>query len=42
MGVPEDMDVVCLLPVGKAMEDCKVPPKKTFEERVSFNRFGDR
>lgn len=42
LGVPEDYDVVCVLPVGKAMDDIKTPPKKTFEERVSFNRFGDK
>ena len=42
LGVPEEYDVVCILPVGKAVEDFKVPQKKAFEERVSFNRFGDR
>lgn len=42
LGVPEGYDVVCILPVGKALEECKVPQKKSFEERVSFNRFGEK
>ena len=42
LGVPADLGVVCILPVGKALEECKVPPKKAFEERVSFNRFGEK
>ena len=42
LGVPGDLVVVCILPVGKALEDFKVPPKKAFEERVSFNRFGEK
>lgn len=40
LGVPQDMDLVCILPVGRA-DDKPVPPrKKAFEERAFFNRFG--
>ena len=42
LGVPGDLGVVCILPVGKALEECKVPSKKAFDERVSFNRFGEK
>ena len=39
LGVPDELDVVCILPVGKAVDDVKVPLKKPFSERVSFNRW---
>ena len=42
LGVPEGYDVVCILPVGKALDEIKAPAKKTFEERVSFNHFGGK
>ena len=42
LGVPEGYDVVCILPVGKALDEIKAPAKKTFEERVSINRFGGK
>ncbi len=42
LGVPGEYGVVCILPVGKALDDIKLPVKKAFEERVSFNRFGDK
>ncbi|MBR1912901.1 MAG: GNAT family N-acetyltransferase [Treponema sp.] len=35
--VPEEYDVVCILPVGKALDDVRGPRKKTFPERVRFN-----
>ena len=39
LGVPEDYELVCFLPVGIA-EDEPVPPrKKPFEERAWFNGF---
>ena len=41
LGVPEGYDVVCILPVGKALDDFHAPSKKTFGERVRFNHFGD-
>ena len=40
LSVPEDMDVVCLLPVGKAAEDFHGPSKMSFSERVKFNTWG--
>ena len=40
LGVPEEYDVVCVLPVGKAAEDFHAPSKKSFSERVRFNHFG--
>lgn len=41
LGVPEDYDVVCVLPVGRAEDDFHAPSKKPFNERVKFNRFGE-
>ena len=41
LGVPEEYDVVCVLPVGKAIDDFHAPSKKSFSERVKFNRFGE-
>jgi len=39
LGVPENMELVCFLPVGKAAEDVVPPKKKTFEQRAWFNGF---
>ena len=40
LGVPEDYELVCLLPVGVAADPVKGPKKKAFEERAWFNGFG--
>lgn len=40
LGVPEELELVCFLPVGKAAEEVKPPVKKPFEERAWFNGFG--
>ena len=40
LGVPEELELVCFLPVGKAAEKVKPPVKKPFEERAWFNGFG--
>lgn len=40
LGVPRDMDLVCILPVGRAVGEPVPPRKMAFEERVFFNRFG--
>ena len=40
LGVPQDMELVCFLPVGRAAEDVKAPVKKDFGERAWFNGFG--
>ena len=40
LGAPQDMDLVCILPVGRADEKPVPPRKKAFEERAFFNRFG--
>ena len=37
LNVPEDYDVVCILPVGKAADEFHAPGKKPFSERVRFN-----
>ena len=37
LNVPEDYDVVCILPVGKAADEFHAPSKKPFSERVRFN-----
>ena len=39
LGVPEDYELVCFLPVGVAAEDPKPPRKKAFSERAWFNGF---
>lgn len=39
LGVPDEYELVCFLPVGIAEEKCIVPKKKTFEERACFNSF---
>ena len=39
LGVPEDYELVCFLPVGIAEEEPVPPRKKPFEERVWFNGF---
>ena len=40
LGVPEDYELICYLPVGIPAEECKLPEKKPFEERAWFNGFG--
>ena len=37
LNVPEDYEVVCILPVGKAADEYHAPGKKPFSERVRFN-----
>ncbi len=39
LSVPESYDLVCFLPVGKAVSDPVLPTKKAFEERAGFNNF---
>ena len=39
LGVPQDYDLVCFLPVGRAEKEPVPPPKKAFEERAWFNSF---
>lgn len=40
LGVPEEYELVCLLPVGVAAGEPGMPKKKAFEERAWFNGFG--
>ena len=40
LGVPEEYELVCLLPVGVAAGEPVMPKKKAFEERAWFNGFG--
>ena len=37
LNVPEEYDVVCILPVGKAEEELHTPAKKPLSERIRFN-----
>ena len=37
--VPEYMELVCFLPVGRAAEERSLPKKKPFEQRAWFNGF---
>ena len=39
LGVPDDYDLVCFLPVGIAEDEAKKPVKKSFDERAWFNSF---
>ncbi|MCQ2386045.1 MAG: nitroreductase family protein [Clostridia bacterium] len=39
LNVPEELDLVCVLPVGKAKEEGPRPRKKPFEMRAWFNGF---
>lgn len=39
LGVPDDYDLVCFLPVGIAENEATCPKKKAFEERAWFNGF---
>ncbi len=40
LGVPEDYELVCVLPIGIAAEPVRGPQKKAFDERAWFNVFG--
>ena len=40
LGVPEEYELVCVLPVGKALSNPVPPGKKGFGERAWFNGFG--
>jgi len=39
LGVPEDYELVCYLPIGIAEQDVSYRNKKSFEERAWFNGF---
>jgi nitroreductase len=39
LNVPEEYDLVCVLPVGIAEKEPGVPKKKSFSERAWFNAF---
>ena len=39
LGVPEGYELVCILPIGIALEETAAPKKKSFEERAWFNAF---
>lgn len=39
LDVPQDYELVCFLPVGKAIEEIKNVKKKPFEERAWFNGY---
>lgn len=39
LGVPDEYELVCFLPVGKAESEPQSPPKKPFGDRAWFNSF---
>lgn len=41
LGVPDEYELVCFLPVGLAAEEGKAAVKLPFGERACFNHFGD-
>ena len=42
LNVPEEYELVCILPVGTAEGEPMTPPKKSFEERAWFNSFNGK
>lgn len=42
LGVPQDRELVCFLPVGVAKERVQGPAKRPFGERAWYNGFGGR
>lgn len=42
LGVPDEYELVCILPVGVAENEAALPKKRSFEERAWFNRFRGR
>ena len=40
LGVPQEYDLVCYLPVGRPDRTVHGPAKQQFEERAWFNAFG--
>ena len=40
LGVPEEYELVCFLPIGIGDSEPSLPNKKPFEERAFFNSFG--
>ena len=40
LGVPEEYDLVCYLPIGKAIDPTQKPVKQAFSARAWFNGFG--
>jgi len=39
LGVPQDYELICYLPIGIATDPIRFPNKKPFEERAWFNGF---
>lgn len=39
LNVPDDYDLVCILPIGVPDEDIKIVDKKSFDERAWFNSY---
>ena len=42
LGVPQEYELICYLPIGKAAEPTRRPKKKPFSERAWFNGFGKK
>ena len=40
LDVPDDYELICILPVGVAVDEPVLPKKKAFEDRAWFNGFG--
>ena len=41
LGVPEEYELVCFLPIGIGVTEPQAPQKKPFDERAFFNSFGE-
>ncbi|MBQ0036383.1 MAG: nitroreductase family protein [Firmicutes bacterium] len=41
LNVPNEYNLVCILPIGKAKSEAKGPKKKDFKDRAWFNKFGE-
>lgn len=42
LGVPQNVDVVAMLPLGYPAEEAKAPRRKELSELVSYDRYGNR
>ena len=40
LNVPDNYDLICILPIGKAESEPTLPKKKDFKDRAWFNTFG--
>lgn len=42
LGVPDEFEIVCFMPVGVGTDEPTLPRKRSFEQRACFNGFSDK